>query len=117
MKEEAGLLATFMSASSVTIDFDGCEDVKGALPTTGLGFEAFVFVREAIDIEQEIRRLEGEIEKNSKLLEGSERKLQNESFIAHAKPEAVEKERSKKAEFEDKIQKAKEHIRRSTSSF
>ena len=38
------------------------------------------------------------------------KKLSNENFVQHAKPEAVEKERSKKAEFEDKIQKAKEHI-------
>ena len=110
MKEESDLLSVFMSASSITIDTDGSEDVKGALPVAGPGFEAFVFVREAIDIEGEIRRLEGEIDKNSKLLEGSEKKLSNENFISHAKPEAVEKERSKKAEFEEKIGKAKAHI-------
>ncbi len=110
MKAEAGLLAVFMSASSVTVDTESAEDVKGALPATGLGFEAFVFVREAVDVEAEIKRLQGDIEKNEKLLETSIKKLSNENFISHAKPEAVEKEKSKKAEFEDKIQKAKEHI-------
>ena len=110
MAEEASLLATFMSASSVTIDTDGKEDVKGALPATGLGFEAFIFVREAIDIDAEIKRLQSEIEKNEKLLAGSVAKLSNENFVTHAKPEAVEKEKSKKAEFEDKIAKSKEHI-------
>ena len=110
MRDEASLLSVFMTAFSVTIDTDGSEDIKGALPATGIGFEAFVFVREAIDVEAEIKKLQGEIEKNEKLLEGSLKKLSNENFISHAKPEAVEKEKSKKAEFEDKIQKAKEHI-------
>ena len=110
MNEEKALLATFMTASEVIIDTDGSEDVKGALPASGIGFEAFVFVREAIDIDAEIKKLESEIEKNGKLLEASEKKLSNEAFISHAKPEAVEKEKSKKAEFEDKIAKAEAHI-------
>ena len=110
MNDELSLLSSFMNASEVIIDTEGKEDVKGALPASGIGFEAFVFVREAIDIESEIKKLEGEIEKNEKLLEGSVKKLSNEAFVSHAKPEAVEKEKSKKAEFEDKIEKAKAHI-------
>ena len=110
MEEEAGLLASFMSASSITVDTDGSEDIKGAMPATGPGFEAFIFVREAIDVEQEVKRLEGEIKKNEVLLEGTMKKLSNENFLSHARAEAVEKEKSKKAEFEDKIQKAREHI-------
>ena len=38
------------------------------------------------------------------------KKLENENFITHAKPEAIEKEKSKKAEFEEKISKSTEHI-------
>ena len=110
MEEEAGLLASFMSASSITVDTDGSEDIKGAMPATGPGFEAFIFVREAIDVEQEVKRLEGEIKKNEALLEGTMKKLSNDNFLSHARAEAVEKEKSKKAEFEDKIQKAREHI-------
>ncbi len=70
----------------------------------------FVFVRDAIDVEEEIKKLELEIDKNEKLLEASNKKLSNENFISHAKPEAIEKEKSKKLEFEDKISKSREHI-------
>ena len=110
-RQESDLMKSFMTASSVTIDTDGSEDVKGAFPATAIGFEAFVFVRDAIDIEAEIKRLENEIQKNTALLEASEKKLSNENFISHAKTEAIEKEKGKKAEFEEKIGKAKEHIK------
>ena len=110
-RQESDLMKSFMTASSVTIDTDGSEDVKGAFPATAIGFEAFVFVRDAIDIEAEIKRLENEIQKNTALLEASEKKLSNENFISHAKLEAIEKEKGKKAEFEEKIGKAKEHIK------
>ena len=110
LSEEKNLLKAFLSASDVIIDTASSEDVQGAFPVTSVGFEAFLFVRDAIDIEAETKRLSTEIEKNEALLTASEKKLSNENFISHAKPEAVEKERAKKAEFEEKISKAKEHI-------
>ena len=99
-----------MGASTVTIDTDGSEDTSKAFPCHGSGFEAFVFVRDAIDVEGEIKRLEGEIKKAEANLAQSMKKLENENFITHAKPEAIEKEKSKKAEFEEKIAKSTEHI-------
>ena len=109
-KEEEKILSSFMGASSVIVDSEGSEDTAKAFPCHGSGFEAFVFVRDAIDVEGEIKRLEDEIRKNQASLEQSLKKLQNENFITHAKPEAIEKEKGKKAEFEEKIQKSTEHI-------
>ena len=40
-----------------------------------------------------------------------EKKLSNEKFIANAKAEAIEKEKGKKAEFEEKIDKCLKHIK------
>ena len=57
-----------------------------------------------------IETLESEIKKAEASLMQSMKKLENENFITHAKPEAIEKERSKKAEFEEKIAKSTEHI-------
>ena len=107
---EVKILTSFMGASTVTIDTDGSEDTTKAFPCHGSGFEAFVFVRDAIDVEGEIKRLEGEIKKAEANLAQSIKKLENENFISHAKPEAIEKEKSKKAEFEEKIAKSTEHI-------
>ncbi len=109
-KEEAELMASFMGASEVVVDIDANEDVSKAFPQAGIGYEVFVFVRDAIDVDAELAKLEKEIKKNEDLLAQSNKKLSNENFISHAKPEAIEKEKSKKAEFEDKIAKSKEHM-------
>ena len=110
LRGESALLASFMGASSVVIDTDDAEDVSGALPVSAVGFEAFVFVRDAIDVDAELKRIEAELGKAEALLEASEKKLSNENFISHAKPEAIEKERGKKAEAEERIAKAREHM-------
>ena len=109
-KEESKLMASFMGASEVVVEIDYTSDISKAFPVAAIGYEVFVFVRDAIDVEEEIKKLELEIDKNEKLLEASNKKLSNENFISHAKPEAIEKEKSKKLEFEDKISKSREHI-------
>ncbi len=110
-KQESELMASFMGAGELIIDTEGKEDVSKAFPTAEIGFEIFTFVREAIDVDAEIAKLNKEIEKANKDLAASEKKLSNPNFISNAKPEAVEKEKSKKAEFEDKIAKSEEHIK------
>ena len=110
LASETSLLSSFMGASAVIVDTDGREDVSGAFPVSSVGFEAFVFVRDAIDVDAELKRLEAELGKAEALLEASEKKLANENFISHAKPEAIEKEKGKKAEALERIAKAKEHM-------
>jgi valyl-tRNA synthetase len=108
--EEQDLISSFVNAAELQIDLDGSVDVAGAFPVAGSGYESFVFVRDAIDLEKEIARLEKDLAKSAKSLEASVRKLSNEKFIANAKPEAIEKENGKKAEFEEKIEKGKKHL-------
>lgn len=110
MNENLSLLGNFMGANPLEIDQNKSVDVSNALPVAGTGFSVFVFVREAIDVEAEIKKLEDEIVKNQKLLAQTEAKLSNEKFVNFAKAEAVEKERAKQTEFTQKIAKANEHI-------
>ncbi len=107
---EKNTIASFIGSNALVIDTDASENTEKQFPVHGQGFEAFVFARDAIDVEAEIKRLQSEKAKAEANLEGSNRKLSNENFISHAKPEAVEKERSKKAEFEETIRKSSEHI-------
>ena len=99
-----------MGAGSFIVDEKGDEDTKGSVPTSGAGYECFLFVRDAIDVDAEIKKLSAEIEKAKKLLESSEKKLSNPQFVNNAKAEAVEKERKKKAEAEEIIEKSSAHI-------
>ncbi len=110
IEENRGLVAAFIGADNFKIDYDSQESVATAIPVSGMGFEAFVFVQDALDIEGEIKRVTNDLEKNRKALEGSLRKLTNEKFLANAKPEAVEKEKSKRSEFEEKIAKGESHL-------
>ncbi len=110
MSSHVGLLVGFTNAGSIEIDTNRSMNIEGAFPIAGQGFETYIFVKEAIDVEKEIAKLEDEISKTRSLLEGVERKLSNEKFLNGAKPEIIEKEKSKKREFEEKIEKSEKHI-------
>ena len=110
MKSRSKLLSNFINSESLVIDDTRSADVSGAFPVAGQGFETYIFVRDAIDVDKEIAKLEDEIKKTKALLDGVEKKLANEKFINNAKPEVIEKEKSKKAEFEEKIEKSTSHI-------
>ena len=107
-KAHERLLALFTNALSVEVDRE--VEIHGALPVAGNGYQSFVFVSDAIDVEKEISKLEGEIEKTKKNLEGTLKKLANEGFLRNAKEEAIAKEQAKRVEFEEKLQKSEQHI-------
>jgi valyl-tRNA synthetase len=108
--EEKSLMASFVNASDLQIDNDGKTEVGGAFPVAGTGYESYVFVREAIDLEKEIARLQFDLKKNKESLEGVLKKLSNDKFLSNAKEEAIAKEQGKKAEFEEKIEKGDKHL-------
>ena len=110
MASHVSLLTGFTNAGSIVVDADKSEAIDGAFPVAGQGFETYVFVKEAIDVDKEIAKLQEEISKARGQLEGVEKKLSNEKFLNGAKPEVIEKEKSKKKEFEEKIDKSLKHI-------
>jgi len=108
--EHVGLISTFVGASQLVVDEHAETSVAKAIPIAGPGFEVFVFVRDAIDVDSEIRKIELDLERNAKSLEGTLRKLSNEQFMSNAKQEAIDKERGKQAEFEEKLEKGRKHL-------
>ncbi|MBO7316956.1 MAG: valine--tRNA ligase [Paludibacteraceae bacterium] len=63
-----------------------------------------------INIKEEIAKAEEKIAYFEKFLDGVMKKLNNERFVANAKPEVVELERKKKADAESKIKTLQETI-------
>lgn len=110
MKSHVQLLQVFANSDNLAIDDNGSLDVSGAFPIAGIGFETYVFVRDAIDVDKEIARIESDVKKTQVLLDGVNKKLSNPKFLDNAKQEAIDKEKSKKAEFEERIGKSKKHI-------
>ena len=67
-------------------------------------------IKDNIDVESEIKKMEDEIKYLQGFLASVEKKLSNERFVANAKPEIVDNERKKKADAESKINMLNESI-------
>jgi len=86
-------------------------DSAGSIPVAGIGFETFVYVRDAIDVPKEIAKLKKESEKLAGLTAATEKKLAQSSFVQNAPPAVVAKERAKLAEFTERSAKIAEYLR------
>lgn len=69
-----------------------------------IGTDEFaVPMAELINAEEEIKKLEADLEYQQKFLQGVEKKLSNESFVARAPEQVIALERKKKADAESRI--------------
>jgi len=76
------------------------------------GTEIYIPLEGIIDLDAERKRLEKEIARLQGLIDGIERKLTNESFVAKAPKEVVEKEREKQKNITMNREKIKENLAR-----
>ncbi len=103
------LIKSLTRASELTIE-KGRPETEGSIPVPGRGYEAFVFIRDVVDIPAEIVKLEKEKKKNNKLLESTQKKLVNRKFLDNAPPEVVRKENEKLAEFIERKEKIEGYL-------
>src|SRR6266550_1728714 len=86
------------------LSFDGGSKRIGAYAIFGDGSEVFVALEDAIDVQQECRRLSGELTRLGQQLAGLAAKLTNQQFVARAPAEVVAKEREKERAWRDQRQ-------------
>ncbi len=67
------------------------------------GIEVYIPLAGLVDLDKEIARLEKESGAVSRELERVQGKLANESFLAKAPPEVIDKERDKEADLDRKL--------------
>jgi valyl-tRNA synthetase len=80
LQRQEDLIRLLVGASEVTIgEFQQQE--KGSVAVVGTGFEAFVYIRDVIDVPKEIERLTKEIRKAESFLESVNKKLSNQGFL------------------------------------
>jgi valyl-tRNA synthetase len=78
------------------------------------GAEVFLPLEGLVDLDEERGRLQREATKLLADLEGVRKKLRNQDFLAKARPEIVEKERTRLAQLEetlDKLKRAQDSLR------
>jgi valyl-tRNA synthetase len=89
----------------------GTNRLPGAIGLVGKGFEAFVFIREAVDAAQLAAKFTKEIEKDTKYLAALEAKLANDNFVKNAPPELVASEKAKLEESKRRMEKLSAYVR------
>lgn len=107
---ETKLIASLTGSNDFKLYSDS-DTTEGAIAAVANGFEALVYIRDVIDVDEEIRKLKKGIEKNMKLKIQTEKKLSNENFVSRAKPEIIEKEKSKLEEFKFAVDKMSAHLK------
>src|SRR5216683_2734217 len=86
------------------LQFDGSLKGAGGHAVLADGSEVFVALADAIDLQQECRRLSGELTRLEQQLAGLAAKLTNQQFVARAPAEVVAKEREKERAWRDQRQ-------------
>ncbi|MDA3957789.1 valine--tRNA ligase [Oceanispirochaeta sp.] len=86
------------------------EMTSGSVTAVGKTFEAFLYIRDMIDVDKEKSRLTKNIDKFEKLFVSTEKKLGNEKFTANAPEEVILKEKEKLEEFRNIIEKMKTYL-------
>jgi valyl-tRNA synthetase len=103
------LIRLLTSASEITVGEYQPQE-SGSIAVVGAGFEAFVYIRDVVDVPQEVERLKKEIKKAEDFLSQTEKKLSNPAFIEKARPEIVAEQKAKNEETTRKITKMKEYL-------
>jgi valyl-tRNA synthetase len=106
---EKGRLAQLAKVAELLFSEDGAHGV-GATAVLRDGTELFLPLEGLVDLEKERKRLHDEISRLDGQLRTGEAKLTNESFVARAPVEVVEKEREKVAAFRGQRDKLSEKL-------
>jgi valyl-tRNA synthetase len=90
---------------------DGGEKPAGAIGLVGNGYEAFVFIAEAVDIKLLKQKFVKDLERDTKYMEGLKSKVANENFVKNAPPELVAEEKNKLNDCLERTGKLQSYIR------
>ncbi|RKX79998.1 MAG: valine--tRNA ligase [Spirochaetes bacterium] len=109
IKRHTDLIRLLINASELIIS-DEEKLTDGCIPVVGRGFEAYVHIKELIDVPREVEKLKREISNSEKEIARIQKKLLSPSFSEKAPAEVVERQRRILSEFLDKKEKLKKHV-------
>jgi len=89
----------------------GWERPEGSIGLVGNGFEAFVFIADAVDVKLLKQKFDKELERDRKYTESLKTKLANADFLKNAPPELVVGEKMKLEESLKKTGKLESYVK------
>ncbi|MGP4041700.1 valine--tRNA ligase [Gracilibacillus sp. D59] len=109
LEENRIYLDRFCNPSDLTIDTK-VEVPEKAMSAVVTGAEIFLPLEGLIDIDKEVARLQGELDKLTKEVERVDKKLANEGFVSKAPAQVVEAEKEKQKDYMEKREKVQSRI-------
>jgi valyl-tRNA synthetase len=111
LRVQTPLVGLLAGVGELAFAASGGDRPAGSIGLVGKGFEAFVFVREAVDPAQLAAKFAKELEKEGKFAAAVQAKLANSAFAANAPAELVAAERQKLEEVERRVAKLTAYLR------
>ena len=108
-KQENQLITDLVKCESLEIVTEK-PDTEGSIPVAGMGFEAYVYIRDIVDVPKEIAKLNKEKKNLEKLLASTDKKLSNRGFLDRAPADVIEKEKGKLEEFKGRFEKVQRYL-------
>ncbi len=105
LNEESYQLGKLAFAEPLTVDPDAAKPRQALTEIIGEGVEVYLPLEGLIDFEAEINRLEKEMDRVKKDIEKTAAKLSSEGFIKKAPAAVVDKEKARRDEQEEKLEK------------
>jgi valyl-tRNA synthetase len=97
LRQNEGLVKLLAGIGELNIEAVGADSGRpeGSIGMAGAGYEAFVFIAEAVDIAALKQKFNKELERDRNYIRGLQAKLANEQFVKNAPPELVAAEKVK----------------------
>ena len=86
------------------------DKIDGAISFVAKNVEYYIPMGDMINTEEEIAKLEKELNYTRGFLKGVEKKMSNERFVNNAPPQVIEREKQKQTDAENKIKALEEQI-------
>ncbi|RPI69447.1 MAG: valine--tRNA ligase [Ignavibacteriae bacterium] len=109
LQEQRDVIMSLARCSDLTIG-TGLEKPAGSVADVIRGVETFMVVEGAVDLGKERERLQKELTRLTGAIAGVEKKLSNEGFVKGAKPDVIEAERKKLADWTDAVAKIQRNL-------
>ncbi|MDR0785857.1 MAG: valine--tRNA ligase [Treponema sp.] len=112
LRENSPMVKAFANISELSFSAGREKDCpQGAIGLVGNGFEAFVFIADAVDLSFLKKKFTKELEKDKRFISALESKLANESFLRNAPTDLVENERIKLKNARARVEKLATYVR------
>ena len=109
LTENEDYVKNFLHPKNLTIATDVTAP-KLAKTAVIAGAQIFVPLADLVNIDDEIKRMTKEEKDLQAEVERSTKKLNNQGFVAHAPEAVINKEKAKKADYENQLQSVQERI-------